>query len=100
MRQTSFRAGVALFCLFVLVGHVAAEEKNGATATRDAIVPLYENLGTYHRPVTTTSELAQRYFNQGFRLVYGFNHNEAIRAFKEVIRLDPNCAMAYWGGRA
>ena len=97
MRQTSFRAGVVLVCLFVLLGHVTAEEKNGATATRDTVVPLFKNLGTYHRPVTTTSELAQRYFNQCFRLVYGFNHSEAIRAFKEVIRLDPNCAMAYWG---
>ena len=97
MRQTSLGVWVVLFCLFVLAGPVAAEEKNGAPTSGDAVVPLFENLGTYHHSITTTSELAQRYFNQGFRLVYGFNHSEAIRAFNEVIRLDPHCAMAYWG---
>ena len=43
-------------------------------------VPLFENLGEYHYPITTHSERAQRYFNQGLRLTYGFNHSEAIRA--------------------
>ena len=60
-------------------------------------IPLFNNLGTYHHPITTNSELAQRYFNQGLRLIYGFNHDEAIRAFKEAARIDPRCAMAYWG---
>ncbi len=84
-------------CLFVLSGPVQAEEQNEASANGPAPVPLFEDLGTYHRPISTTSELAQRYFNQGFRLIYGFNHKEASRAFQEVLRLDPNCAMAYWG---
>jgi tetratricopeptide (TPR) repeat protein len=60
-------------------------------------VPLYTNLGSYHRAVTTTNPDAQRYFDQGLRLVFGFNHAEAIRAFTEAARLDPNCAMCYWG---
>jgi tetratricopeptide (TPR) repeat protein len=58
---------------------------------------LFKNLGTHHHPVTTSSPKAQQYFDQGLRLVYAFNHDEATRAFKEAARLDPNCAMAYWG---
>jgi tetratricopeptide (TPR) repeat protein len=41
--------------------------------------------------------MAQKYFDQGLRLVYGFNHEEAERAFREAARLDPNLAMAWWG---
>jgi tetratricopeptide (TPR) repeat protein len=59
--------------------------------------PLFDNLGTLHFPITTKSELAQKYFNQGMILAYGFNHEEAFRSFEEVARLDSNCAMAYWG---
>ena len=59
--------------------------------------PLFDTLGGYQHSVTTNSELAQRYFNQGLRLVYGFNHAEAIRAFRHVAQIDPRCAMAYWG---
>ena len=40
---------------------------------------------------------ATHFFNQGLFFAYGFNHAEAERAFKEAIRLDPNCAMAHWG---
>lgn len=60
-------------------------------------VPLFDNLGTHHHAITTTSEEAQKYFDQGLRLVYAFNHEEAIRAFEEAARLDPSAAMAYWG---
>jgi tetratricopeptide (TPR) repeat protein len=59
--------------------------------------PLFDNLGTLDFPITTNSELAQKYFNQGIILAYGFNHEEAFRSFEEVARLDTNCAMAYWG---
>lgn len=59
--------------------------------------PLFDNLGTHNFPITTNSELAQKYFNQGIILAYGFNHEEAFRSFEEVARLDSNCAMAYWG---
>lgn len=60
-------------------------------------VPLYDNLGNYHHQITTSVPLAQRYFDQGLRLVYAFNHAEAIRAFREAERLDPACAMCPWG---
>jgi tetratricopeptide (TPR) repeat protein len=60
-------------------------------------VPLYTDLGNHHHAVTTRSRRAQTYFDQGFRLVYGFNHSEAIRAFTEATRLDPGCGMCWWG---
>jgi tetratricopeptide (TPR) repeat protein len=62
-----------------------------------AEVPLYDNLGTHHYAVTTDVPLAQRYFDQGLRLYYAFNHAEAIRAFEEGARIDPTCAMCTWG---
>ena len=87
------RLVVALCILFALPA--AAEHQHGAK-TADK-VPLFDNLGTHHHTITTKSPLAQRYFDQGLRLIYAFNHDEAVRAFKEAARLDPNCAMAYWG---
>jgi hypothetical protein len=48
-------------------------------------------------PITTNSEMAQRYFDQGLRLTYAFNHPEARRAFQKAQELDPNCAMCFWG---
>lgn len=60
-------------------------------------VPLYQDLGNHHHPISTRVPRAQQYFDQGLRLVFGFNHAEAIRAFNEAGRLDPNCAICYWG---
>jgi tetratricopeptide (TPR) repeat protein len=60
-------------------------------------VPLYNNLGNHRHPISTAVPRAQLYFNQGMRLVFGFNHGEAIRAFREAQRLDPSCAMCFWG---
>jgi hypothetical protein len=56
-----------------------------------------QNLGNHKFPVKTTSAQAQLFINQGMILAYGFNHSEAARSFREAARLDPNCAMAYWG---
>lgn len=59
--------------------------------------PLFEGMGTLHHPISTKSPQAQRYFDQGLVLAYGFNHAEAARSFKEAIKLDPDCAMCHWG---
>lgn len=56
-----------------------------------------DNLGTYSRTTSTSSAEAQAYFNQGLRLIYAFNHDEAARAFARAIELDPTCALCYWG---
>ena len=69
-------------------------EKPSATGE---LAPRLQNLGTHTFVVTTRSKKAQAFVNQGVNLAYGFNHVEAGRAFREAARLDPNCAMAYWG---
>ncbi len=58
---------------------------------------LFENLGAYHRDVTASVPEARSWFEQGLLLCYSFNHEEALRSFKEAARLDPDCAMAWWG---
>jgi tetratricopeptide (TPR) repeat protein len=60
-------------------------------------VPLYKGLSNYNYPISTKNPQAQRYFNQGLLLSYGFNHAEAARAFQEAAKLDPNCAICHWG---
>ncbi len=62
-----------------------------------ALPPRLMNVGAHAFPVTTKNKQAQAFINQGVNLAYGFNHAEAARAFAEAARLDPNCAMAYWG---
>lgn len=59
--------------------------------------PLYDDLGTFHLPITTASPRAQAYFNQGIRLAFAFNHAEAARAFRTAQDADPGCAMCHWG---
>ncbi len=57
----------------------------------------YYDLGSYTRPVTTTSKEAQLWFDRGLIWCYGYNHDEAVRCFKKAAKHDPNCAMAHWG---
>ncbi|MFZ1205771.1 MAG: tetratricopeptide repeat protein [Candidatus Acidiferrales bacterium] len=59
--------------------------------------PLMQGIGNASMKITTNSEQAQAYFNQGLRLLHDFWDFESYRAFKEAARLDPNAAMAYWG---
>lgn len=58
---------------------------------------LFEGMGTLHHTVSTQNAEAQKFFDQGLTMIYGFNHNEAIRSFQRAAELDPNLAMAYWG---
>src|SRR5437867_11477101 len=69
----------------------------GSQPVKEGSIPLFEDLGSHHHAVTTSNELAQKYFDQGLRLIFGFNHDEAERAFREAARLDPKSAMAWWG---
>jgi tetratricopeptide (TPR) repeat protein len=68
-----------------------------STVVPGQVAPRLQNLGDHQFPVTTSSARAQLFINQGMMLTYGFNHLEASRSFREAARLDPNCAMAYWG---
>jgi tetratricopeptide (TPR) repeat protein len=68
---------------------------NAAASSADA--PLLERLGAIHFPISTKDPQAQRYFDQGLALAYGFNHWEAQRSFRAAQALDPACAMCFWG---
>ena len=76
-----------------------AQSAGGGTAAlvARAGAPLFEGMGDYHRTITTGDPGAQRYFDQGMVLAYGFNHAESIRSFRAAQRLDPQCAMCFWG---
>jgi tetratricopeptide (TPR) repeat protein len=63
----------------------------------DNKAPLFEGLDVLDFPVTTDNPLVQQYLNQGLVLAYGFNHAEAARSFYYATKLDPECAMAFWG---
>ncbi|HEX8502252.1 MAG TPA: hypothetical protein VF659_16845 [Pyrinomonadaceae bacterium] len=73
-----------------------AQHQHGAAAPAGD-VRLMEGLGEFHMPVKTSAAEAQRFFDQGLILVYGFNHDEAARAFRRAAELDPRMAMAHWG---
>ena len=60
-------------------------------------VTMMTGLGDLHHPVSTKNTGAQGFFDQGLRLIYAFNHDEAARSFQEAAALDPKLAMAYWG---
>ena len=77
------------------------ESQSGADPTQSlaqrAGAPLFEGMGDYHMPITTADPDAQRYFDQGMVLAFGFNHAESIRSFRAAHPLDPTCAMCFWG---
>src|SRR5262245_60648125 len=75
-----------------------ATKSAGEAAVAAAVQPLFEGLGSLHFPITTTSEDAQRYFDQGLMLSFAFNHAAADLAFTEAQKRDPACALCWWGG--
>jgi tetratricopeptide (TPR) repeat protein len=60
-------------------------------------VTLVSGLSDLNHPVSTTNADAQKFFDQGLRFIYAFNHDEAARSFQHAAELDPKLAMAYWG---
>jgi len=89
-RLTALLALAAALCLpgFAQEHEVLARNK---TAT------LMPGLGDWRHPVSTKNAQAQEFFDQGLRLIYAFNHDEAERSFQRAAELDPKLAMAYWG---
>lgn len=81
-----------------LARHLAiAAAVAGPAANASSSMPLFADLTAAHLTITTRSEQARRYFNQGLVLTYGFNHAGAVRSFREAQRLDPECALCWWG---
>src|SRR5215207_7101754 len=103
MHQISSGQIIRLVLLtFLAAARLTAQEHHHPPATpttesSSAQTPLFDNLGTLHHTITTESELTQQYFDQGFRLTYAFNHDEAIKSFKQGLKSDSTCAMCYWG---
>jgi tetratricopeptide (TPR) repeat protein len=79
------------------VSPMGRQAQDPAAAFANAEPPLWSNLGSLSYPITTSNPEAQKYFDQGLRLSYGFNHAEARRAFRTAQKIDPDCAMCYWG---
>ena len=112
-RADALRTGAPAAALILLLSSLTSNPAHARTETgpfgRDTAAipahdddlaqdpPLWNDLGTLSHPVTTANPLAQRYFDQGLRLAYAFNHAEARRAFRAAQRHDPGCAMAFWG---
>ena len=86
------RTVIVAFAIPAVTGSAITADDAGAP-----LAPTLEGLGELHYAITTSSDAAQRFFDQGLRLVYAFNHAEAIRAFEEASRLDPEAPMPHWG---
>ncbi|HEY6052218.1 MAG TPA: hypothetical protein VIZ58_13270, partial [Thermoanaerobaculia bacterium] len=95
------RSKVLLMSVALLIGAVSAanaQHETHPSPPAAAVSPdLYDDLGTFTRKISTTVPKTQSYFDQGMRLIWAFNHDEAKRAFEEASRLDPSCAMCQWG---
>lgn len=89
------RFAIAGVLCLALVGCTGQARNGGPTAVSKP--QLFDGLGNHRRSVTTSSPMAQQYFDQGLIWAFSFNHDEAIRSFTEAGRLDPGCAMAWWG---
>ena len=89
------RAVAVVFILMLSIAPAMAQHQHGNGSTK--ALELHPGLGNYHHPITTKNPEAQKYFDQGLALLYGFNHDEAVRYFRRAAELDPEAAMPYWG---
>jgi tetratricopeptide (TPR) repeat protein len=87
-------AAAAIAC--VACGKPAAPPPTAAAPPAGAAV-LLTGLGSHHHPIATSAPDAQKFFDQGFALVFAFNHEEAVRSFRRAAELDPKAAMPHWG---
>jgi tetratricopeptide (TPR) repeat protein len=85
---------IVIFCLASSL--LPAQHHEMAPATEKPVV-LYSGLGNWRHAISTNNADAQKFFDQGLNLLFGFNRYEALRSFRKAAELDPNAAMAYWG---
>jgi tetratricopeptide (TPR) repeat protein len=83
--------------VWVAYAGVVWAQHHGGGKPVEKPVALYKGLGNWRHPIATRSEEAQKYFDQGLALLYGFNRYEALRSFRKASELDPSAAMAFWG---
>src|ERR1700752_4776438 len=96
-RCRRFQMKHLFFAILLLIPVVAFGQHSHAPANDPKPVTLETGLGNIDHPVSTKNPEAQKFFNQGLEYVYAFNHEEAIKSFKQASQLDPQLAMAYWG---
>jgi tetratricopeptide (TPR) repeat protein len=92
MSTRRMNSALALVSWAVIFSIASAQERQ-----RPQKFPLLEGLGDNSHKITVAAFQSQRFFDQGLRLLYAFNHDEAIRAFRAIEDVDPHCAMAQWG---
>jgi tetratricopeptide (TPR) repeat protein len=92
-RLTTFLAVAAL--AVALCAPALGQEH--AVSPKSKSATLMTGFGDWHHPVSTENAQAQAFFDQGLRLIYAFNHDEAARSFQRATELDPKLAMAFWG---
>jgi tetratricopeptide (TPR) repeat protein len=83
--------------LLLAAGLVAQAQHDHPNSGTSKPAELLEGLGSHVHPIATKSEMAQKFFNQGLALIYGFNHDEAARLFARAAELDPASPMPHWG---
>lgn len=87
----------ALLLILLLPTIALSQHQNHSTTNAEKPAMVFSGLSDLQHLVSTANPEAQKFFNQGLALLYGFNHDEATRSFKQAAKLDPNLAMAYWG---
>ena len=87
----------ALLFGFTLLASAAGQDVDYPPIYNEPIPLLEEVVGEFHYPISSSSQLAQRYFDQGFQLMYAFGKTEAVRSFRAAWQADPDCAICYWG---
>ena len=97
LRRRRGRSWPLLLCSLTCLGLWMPHGPARSAKPSESPPPLYDSLGSLSYPLSGRDRRAQAYFDQGLRLYYGFNHAEAIRAFREAARLDPTCALCAWG---
>ena len=83
--------------LFILLSCLPSIAQDHSAHSQSKPATLMSGVGNVHHPVSTTNPEAQKFFDQGLRLIYAFNHDEAARSFQRATELDSKLAIAYWG---
>src|SRR5436190_21808252 len=96
------RTALAIAVTILATGCRAPAPQSNTTSASPGTAPpptagILPGVGTHHHAIATTSPDAQKFFDQGMALVFGFNHEEATRSFQRAAELDPRAPMPHWG---
>src|SRR6478736_9413222 len=97
MKLLTFVLVPLAFCGLIFAQKHGAQQHNTHSQPAEKKATLMTELDDLHHPISTANPEAQKFFDQGMRLIYAFNHQEAAGSFQRAAELDPKLAMAYWG---